>query len=219
MLKLKTCLKYAYAKGLIPNDFASLIKAHGQHEPKRNRALSIEEMSRLKNYLLDHSYSDFNIFLLLVLETGIRRGEALGLKKTDLYPYGIKIRRSISPTSTDISLKNPQSKREIAITQVLYDHLNSIDVKEHGYLFNVNGFQQSHKLNNLLRKLGIPRTTIHGLRDSNASYLFSKGIDLVYVSKRLGHESLSTTRDYYLSLMPEKKHQQDADALKLFDSL
>ena len=28
-----------------------------------------------------------------------------------------------------------------------------------------------------------------------------------------------TTQKYYLELMPEKKHQQDADALNLLDSL
>ncbi|MCT2899037.1 site-specific integrase [Lentilactobacillus buchneri] len=218
-LKLRTCLKYAYAKGLISSDFASLIKAHGQQTLKRNRALSIADMSKLKKYLLAHSNADFNVFLLLVLETGIRRGEALGLRSDDLQPYEIRIRRSISPTSSDTSLKNSQSKRTISVTQTLYNLLESIDVKENGYLFNTNGFQQSHKLKNLLRKLNIPATTIHGLRDSNASYLFSKGIDLVYVSKRLGHESISTTRDYYLNLMPEKKHEQNVHALNLFDSL
>jgi integrase len=35
----------------------------------------------------------------------------------------------------------------------------------------------------------------------------------------LGHSNLQTTMNYYLDLMPEKKHQQEADALNLLNSL
>ena len=49
--------------------------------------------------------------------------------------------------------------------------------------------------------------------------LFSQDIDIAYVSKRLGHINIQTTQNYYLELMPEKKHQQDADALSLLNDL
>lgn len=42
---------------------------------------------------------------------------------------------------------------------------------------------------------------------------------LSYVSRKLGHDSLLTTEKYYLELMPEKKHSQDANALNLLESL
>ncbi|MDY4001021.1 MAG: site-specific integrase, partial [Streptococcus orisratti] len=51
------------------------------------------------------------------------------------------------------------------------------------------------------------------------SFLFSKDISLDYISRRLGHNSILTTQQYYLELMPEKKHQQDADALSLLNDL
>ncbi|WP_244535797.1 hypothetical protein [Lentibacillus halodurans] len=44
-------------------------------------------------------------------------------------------------------------------------------------------------------------------------------MDIAYVSKRLGHINIQTTQNYYLELMPEKKHQQDADALNLLSAL
>jgi len=49
--------------------------------------------------------------------------------------------------------------------------------------------------------------------------LFSKEISIDYISRRLGHNSILTTQNYYLELMPEKKHQQDADALELLNDL
>ena len=78
---------------------------------------------------------------------------------------------------------------------------------------------QSRYLQELLKKLEITKTTFHGLRDSHATFLFSKNISLDYISRRLGHNSILTTQEYYLSLMPEKKHQQDADALNFLDEL
>lgn len=61
--------------------------------------------------------------VLLALETGARRGELLGLKKEDVYKYGIKIRRSISPTNNDTELKTKHSKRDISINKDVYNAL------------------------------------------------------------------------------------------------
>ena len=92
-------------------------------------------------------------------------------------------------------------------------------MKDNGYIFSFDGFKQSERLTALLKDVGIPKTTFHGLRDSHASFLFAQDIDLVYVSKRLGHVNIQTTQNYYLELMPEKKHEQEEDALNLLDSL
>ncbi len=158
--------------------------------------------------------------VLLALETGARRGELLALTKNDIIKYGIKIERSISPTSPDTRLKTKKSKRTVSINKDVYEIVNTLKPKENGYLFDPDGFQQSAKLARLLKKLEIPRTTFHGLRDTHASFLFSNdNIRLDYISQRLGHSNLQTTMNYYLELMPEKKHLQDTDALNLLNSL
>lgn len=41
LLKIKTSLRDAYARGYIVNDFARLVKTRGENPPKRNKALSI----------------------------------------------------------------------------------------------------------------------------------------------------------------------------------
>ncbi|MER0122760.1 tyrosine-type recombinase/integrase [Streptococcus sp. ZJ93] len=219
LLKIKTSLRYAYAKGYIHIDFLSLVKARGETTPKRNKALSITHFGELKNYLLNNTEDEFNILTLLALETGMRRGELLGIRPEDLFEHGIQVRRSISPISSDTSLKTKNSKRDVTINPEVYQLLQSIPVKANGYIFDRDNFKQSYRLKQLLKKLKIPETTFHGLRDTHASFLFSKGIDIAYVSQRLGHCNIQTTQNYYLELMPEKKHQQDADALSLLASL
>lgn len=219
LLKIKTSLRDAYARGYIANDFAGLVKTRGVDPPKRNRALSITEFKRLRKYVLNNTNDEFNILVLLALETGLRRGELLSLSPDSLYEYGVHVRYSISPTSKDTSLKTDNAKRDISINKSVYDLIRSIPIKDNGYIFSWDGFNQSSQLANLLGKLDIPKTTFHGLRDTHASFLFAQDIDLVYVSKRLGHINIQTTQNYYLELMPEKKHEQDADALNLLNSL
>ena len=219
ILKVRGSLKYAYARGLITNDFGSLLKAKGKILPKRNIPLSITEFKILRKYCLENLQDEFNILVLLALETGARRGELLGLKKEDVYKYGIKIRRSISPTNNDTELKTKHSKRDISINKDGYNALITLFEKNSEYIFDWDGFHQAQRLQALLKKLGIKKTTFHGLRDTHASFLFSKDISIEYISRRLGHNSITTTQNYYLELMPEKKHQQDTDALNLLNDL
>lgn len=221
--KIRTALRYAYAKGYIYNDFASLLKAHGKELPKRNKALSMSDLTKLKHYLLKHTDNEFNVMVLLEISTGLRRGEILGLKPEDIHYdgqyYCVEVRRSISPTTDDTKLKTKHSRRSVTIPKNIYDLLKTIPTKESGYLFDWYNFKRSEKLKELLTKIGIPTTTFHGLRDTHASFLFSNNIPLSYVSRRLGHDSILTTEKYYLELMPEKKHSQDANALNLLESL
>jgi len=219
LLKIKTSLRDAYARGYIANDFAPLVKTRGVNPPKRNRALSMTDFKKLRNYALNHPEDEFNLLVLLALETGMRRGELLALRPESLYEHGIKVRHSISPTSDDTSLKTQNAKRDVSINKEVYELIRQIPVKENGYIFSFDGFKQSEMLRELLAELDIKRTTFHGLRDSHASFLFAQDIDIAFVSQRLGHINIQTTQNYYLELMPEKKHQQDADALKLLSSL
>lgn len=220
LLKIRTSLRYAYGRGLLTTDFASLVKPRGKELEKRNIALSITDFKKLRSYLLDNHDSDFNIFTLLALETGARRGELLGLKSSDIFEYGVRITRSISPHTNDTRLKTKNSMRDISINIDVYNILKTVQIKSNGYLFETDGFHQSQELAKLLAKLELPKTTFHGLRDTHASFLFaSDNIGLDYISKRLGHSSVITTQNYYLELMPEKRHQQDADALELLNSL
>lgn len=219
LLKIKTSLRDAYARGYIANDFAPLVKTRGVNPPERNKALSITDLRKLRNHVLRHPEDEFNLLVLLALETGMRRGELLAIKPENLYEYGIEVRHSIIPTSDDTSLKTQNAKRDVSINKEVYELICKIPVKKNGYIFNNRTFNQAAKLAALLDKLNITKTTFHGLRDTHASFLFSQDIDIAYVSKRLGHINIQTTQNYYLELMPGKKHQQDADALNLLSAL
>lgn len=133
-------------------DFASLVKTRGKVLEKCNRTLSITELKKLRTYVIHHTDNEFNIHVLLALETGMRRGELFGMRLDNLFKYGIEVRRFIIPTSEDTSLKTKNSKRDVSIKKKVYDILQTIPIKENGYYFAPNGFNQSARLAQLLKK-------------------------------------------------------------------
>ncbi len=160
LLKIKTSLRDAYARGYIANDFAPLVKTRGVNPPKRNKALSITDFKKLRNYVLRHPEDEFNLLVLLALETGMRRGELLAIRPESLYEYGIEVRHSISPTSDDTSLKTQNAKRDVSINKEVYELIRRIPVKEDGYIFSFGGFKQSEQLTDLLEKLDIKKNNV-----------------------------------------------------------
>ena len=117
-------------------------------------AFLMYEESIPDNYMeiLDELHVPF-VLVALALETGARRGELLGIEKDDIFEYGIKIRRSISPTNNDTQLKTKHSKREISINKDIYEALLQLASTKTDYVFDWNGFKQTGQLQNFLRVL------------------------------------------------------------------
>ena len=54
----------------------------------------------------------------------------------------------------------------------------------------------------LVKGLGLPHLTFHGLRHANATMALTAGISPKVISERLGHANIGTTMDIYSHLMP-----------------
>lgn len=222
---LRAVIRYGYAHGLIYIDFSSLLKNHGHERlDKLNKAMSMDDMQRLKAYVIEHAADDeFNVLTLLALDTGMRRGELLALKPCYIVKDSILIRESVSPFTRETSVKTKCSRRDITVpsrtVKIVQELIQRKGVGSEERIFDTGGFHQSIQLGNLQKKLGIPETTFHALRDTHASFLFNEDIDQMYVSKRLGHASLAITQQYYLELMAYKKHAQDGRAMELLASI
>ena len=67
-------------------------------------------------------------------------------------------------------------------------------------------------LDRFSKKYGLPHIHPHKFRHTMASMLIFNKVDLVSVSKRLGHSQVSTTTDIYAHVM-EEADQRNADIL------
>jgi integrase len=176
--------------------------------------------------------------LHLLTMGGMRRGEALALRWSDLDPTTsrLSIQRAVSKTKGGLIVGPPKSeagRRTIVLdtetVRVLQRHRShqqierrwltrhgSVDddglmfANEHGKLLDPDGF--SAKFTRLFRRAGLRRVRLHDLRHSHASHLIALGKSALFVQHRLGHSDISVTLGIYGHLFTEMEADDVQDA-------
>jgi len=154
---------------------------------------------------------------VVAVSTGMRLGEILALRdgRVDLDKGMIEVCEALEETrAKGIAFKSPKSKAgrrsitlpEIAI-EALREHrkqLLELRLKLGADLLfpNLEGrplrpSAVSWEWGRLADRLGEPAITFHALRHTHASQLIASGVDIVTISKRLGHAKPSITLAIY----------------------
>ena len=165
---------------------------------KRLRYLDVEECQRLIGICPDH----LKPIVTVALNTGMRRGEILGLRweQVDLRHGFILLETS----------KNGE-RREIPINTTLeYLFKEMPHSVESKYVFvdkNGKPYKEiKRSFSTALRRVGISDFRFHDLRHTFASHLVMAGIDLTSVKELLGHKTITMTLRYS-HLAPEHKRK------------
>ncbi len=180
------------------------------HENNRRlRFLSKEEIAILLDTCDDH----LRPVVLMALNTGMRKGEILGLTwdQVDL-KHGF-----ILLTDT----KNGE-RREIPINQTLHATLVALPRHIIGPYVFWQGEGKAYKdvkssFRSACRRAGIKDFRFHDLRHTFASHLVMAGVDLTTVKELLGHKSITMTMRY-AHLAPSHKAKAVAMLEQLHDN-
>ncbi len=170
--------------------------------------------------------SRFYALYHLAIATGMRQGELLGLKWSDM-DWGnqtLTVSRSLSQLKTGEYVFNPPKtkagRRQIDLgtvsTEVLRAHHRSqylesvsqpgwnaedlIFPSKTGKPMDPGNLRRMYK--NLLKSAGLPNIRFHDLRHTAATLMLNNGIPVLIVSRRLGHAKPSITLDIYGHLIP-----------------
>lgn len=146
----------------------------------------------------------------LDLATGLRRGELLGLKWTDidLQRKTMRIQRSIARQNGSVGeapLKTKNAYRTLPLSEDAVGVLKEQKKKagDSPYVFpSPAGGPMSpdsvlHRLQRVLKRAGLPRIRFHDLRHTFATLALQNGVDVKTVSGMLGHYSAGFTLDTY----------------------
>lgn len=137
---------------------------------------------------------------LLGLCCGLRRGEILGLRWTDIdFDAGeIHVRRQLIRVDGRILETLPKTStscRDIPLPEVLSDRLRFMRRGHRVVEATPDGLQDA--LDAACKRAGVPRITLHGLRHSMAAVAASEGIPIKDLQEIMGHAQYSTTADVY----------------------
>lgn len=173
---------------------------------------TVEEFNRFIKSL-EHkpvSFTGFNILFY----TGLRIGELLGLciEDIDFKHAKISVNKSyqrINRKDVITPPKTPKSKRIIDCPNILMEIIDSYIntmYKPSKKTRIFEGYTKrifEHDIDTYSRKAGVKRIRVHDLRHSHATLLLSKNVNIVTLSRRLGHEKVSTTLDIYSHALKE----------------
>ncbi len=184
--------------------------------------LTDEQVVQLANAC--YTYRD-RLIVMLLRETGVRRGELLGLRLIDVQDFDSRgririVRRDDNPNGAKAKgkereipiLHNRQEIQETFQGYLLKEYPTQAEQQEHGMLFvNLDGKytgkpMSSARLNNLFYQLK-DRTGIeahpHLFRHTFATRMLQAGYMDEYVQQLLGHKSIATTKDIYSHVLDE----------------
>ena len=163
----------------------------------------------------------------VIAYTGMRRGEALGLRHQDLNLEAgtISIVQTISrslhqgiivqPTKTNAGRRS--INLDDGTVNVLRAHigkqlLTRMELEgayeDNGLVFPgplgapLNPMAVTRAFQSFAKRLGLEGARIHDLRHFHASVMLQSGQSLVLVAKRLGHSNIATTGNIYAHLLP-----------------
>ena len=165
-----------------------------------------------------------NLFPIVAtaLLTGLRRGELLGLQwgDVDLDAGALRVERSLEETRAGLRLKPPKTKRgrrnlklPVEAIAVLRAHkLRQLELRVElgqgkpdatAFVFCDVELKplKPHTISRAWRRAvaakGFPSVTFHALRHTHASVLIRAGVDILTISRRLGHSKAAITLDVY----------------------
>ena len=150
----------------------------------------------------------------ILFYTGMRVGEMLALTISDIDFEKCRIRinktfQRIKRTDVISTPKTPKSKRTIDcpkfVIDIIQDYIKVL-YKPTSKTRLFEGFTKSkfqNDVNVYSRKANLKKIRVHDLRHSHATFLLSKGVNIVSLSRRLGHERVSTTLDIYSHVLKE----------------
>jgi integrase len=168
----------------------------------------------------------YALFHLVALR-GLRRGEAAGLRWSDLdLDAGtLTVTGQLQQLGGRLFAGPPKSdagRRVVALDNTTIAALCAHRVRQQaersatgsrwadtGYVFTTGTGKPlgPDRLTRLFRRLvagsGLPPVTLHGLRHGAATLALAAGTDLKIVQDQLGHSTITLTADTYTSVLPE----------------
>ena len=210
---LVTIFEDAYKDELIKKNVLRLVPVPTGEDVIKKQPFSFDEIYTI----LDNAPESIRAYFAIGFFTGMRTGEIIGLKWSDIDfdKKIISVKRSIRQ-GRETTPKTKSSIRDIDLLNVLEPYLikhKSFALNDAIYLFETYRGEPYKKTDNisshfwrkLLKEQNIEYRNMYQMRHTFASLMISKGENILWVSKMLGHKDTSMTLDVYAQYMPQKE--------------
>lgn len=231
---LRAALTDAYKAGLVGRNVAADAKAPRVPD-QRVTYLTAAQVSKLLGATADDPLGPL---YALAVSTGLRRGELVGLRWSDIDTKAgsLTVSRSVARDESGgwsaAETKSARSRRSLPLTAAASRALDRQRKRQAAARLSAGTAWQdrdgliftdqigrpvlpeyvSHAFAKARTAAGLPTATLHQLRHTAATLLLSEGVPLAVISDWLGHSSIGVTAKHYAAVVPALQRQA-ADAL------
>lgn len=184
----------------------------GKKDADEMQILSLQEFNKMIDCVTD---KENKFFYIILFWTGMRKGELLALtyEDVDFENKTIMINKNFQIVKKEKLItdpKTPRGRRVIAVNDIVLNCIKelwstSYKPNKTDKIFYLSKDSLKRQLDTACKKAGVPRIRVHDLRHSHASYLLSNGVNIVILSRRLGHEKVQTTLNIYCHICPNSE--------------
>lgn len=230
---LRNVLNYALRFGYLKDDPCKnlTVKDKPRKENKSIDFLAPKDAQRFMN-ALENEPLYWKCMLNVLIVTGVRRGECVGLQWGDLdaEKLTLTISRNVSvdansPEKMHIGTTKSKESRVVPISSRLYNLLMALRREQEAkyqaallptaYIFcsEPNAYrpvyptEPTRYVRKFIKRHNLPNVSPHDLRHSAATLALEAGADLKDVQTLLGHKDPSTTLKFYTGVSEEKKRR------------
>lgn len=173
-----------------------------------------EEQAKIFLQKAKENEDPFFIAWLLMLCCGLRRGEMLGLRWTDIDFDRAELHIVRQRIRVDGQVMFTQPKSAASVRHVpLSDHLLSILMLKRpaeavaGEIVTVSEHVFASALDRALTAAELPRVTLHGLRHTFASVAGAEDVPIITLQGLMGHAHYAVTADIYTHVTDEPRRR------------
>lgn len=218
-VQIHSCFKFAIIQGILNKNPCLGVTLQKKDKQENYNVFSKQEQELILNTLNKKDIVDCLIYFTFF--TGLRLGEVLALKWTDVKGKMLSVERQYNRTvrikDVGVSkltyefkdLKTKNSKREIPIPDKALELLDGLP-KTCDLIFNDDGKpierkRPQRRMTALCKKLNLEHRSFHSIRHSYATRLFELDIPIKTVQSLMGHSDMDTTMNIYTHVMQDKK--------------